>query len=395
VVSINETKIKYSKMRNTLFLMVLAIALTNCKSQYAELGDGMFADIKTNKGDIIVKLEYEQTPITVANFVTLAEGTSPFVSDNYKGKKYYDGTTFHRVMKDFMIQGGDPLGNGTGNPGYKFADELTDSLRHDKKGILSMGNSGFATNGSQFFITHKAAPWLDGYDENGFLKQCKNPRVSCHTVFGEVIEGLAVVDSIANVKVEDQNKPVTPVTMNTIAIINNGKDAKKFDAVQVMTDYFAAEEAKLAELKKAKADIVSEFETQKAKAEELPSGLRIFKLKEGSGDKPKVGQSVMVQYAGFLADGSLFDSNFEEVATRFGTFDANRKTGGGYEPMPMEFSPDARLIAGFKEGLMSMTVGDKIRVFIPPHLGYGAQGTGPIPPNADLVFELEISGIAE
>lgn len=382
-------------MRNTLFLMALAIVLTNCKSQYAELGDGMFADIKTSKGDIIVKLEYEQTPITVANFVTLAEGTSPFVSDNYKGKKYYDGTIFHRVMNDFMIQGGDPLGNGTGNPGYKFADEFTDSLHHDKKGILSMANSGVATNGSQFFITHKPTPFLDGY-ENGFPKACSNPRVSCHTVFGEVIEGIAVVDSIAVVKTNDQDKPLEPIKMQTVSIIQNGKDAKKFDAVQVMTNYFAAEEAKLAALKKAKVDIVSEFETQKANAEELPSGLRIFKVKEGKGEQPKVGQRVMVQYAGFLADGSLFDSNFEEVATRFGAFEADRKAGGGYEPMAMDFSPDAGLIAGFKEGLLSMTVGDKIRVFIPPHLGYGAQGSrNVIPPNADLVFELEISGIAE
>lgn len=382
-------------MRKTLFLMALAIALTNCKSQHAELGDGMFADIKTNKGDIIVKLEYEQTPITVANFVSLAEGTSPFVSDNYKGKKYYDGTIFHRVMKDFMIQGGDPLGNGTGNPGYKFADELTDSLHHDKKGILSMGNAGFATNGSQFFITHKAAPWLDGYDENGFLKQCANPRVNCHTVFGEVIEGLAVVDSIANVKVEGQNKPVTPVTMNTIAIIQNGKEAKKFDAVQVMTDYFAAEEAKLAALKKLKTETVLKFDTDKVKAAELPSGLRILKINEGAGEKPKIGQNIQVHYAGYLSDGSLFASSYEDLETKYDLFTEAKKANGNYEPMPALYSPDARLIAGFKEALLTMRIGDKVRLFIPPHLGYGAQGTGPIPPNADLVFDLELTNIAE
>ncbi|MGI9552832.1 MAG: peptidylprolyl isomerase [Aurantibacter sp.] len=379
-----------------LLIASIAIFLTSCKSQYAELGDGVFADIQTNKGDIIVKLEHEQTPVTVANFVTLAEGTSPFVSEEFKDKKYYDNVTFHRVMKDFMIQGGDPTGTGKGNPGYKFADELNDSLRHSKKGILSMANSGFGTNGSQFFITHKATPFLDGYDENGFPKQCKNPRVSCHAVFGEVVEGLAVVDSIANVKTQQPgDKPIDAVTMKTIAIIRNGKEAKKFDAVQVMTDYFAAEEAKLAAIKKVQSEMVAEFGPQKEQAEELPSGLRILKSKEGTGEKPRPGQKVLIHHAGFLADGSLFDTSYEELATKFGAFDQNRKDGNGYEPWPVDYSPDATLIAGFKEGLLTMKVGDKIRVFIPPHLGYGAQGAGPIPPNSELVFDLEITGFPE
>ena len=119
-------------------VLVIALAMASCKtSQRADLGDGLFADIKTTKGDIIVKLEQDKTPVTVANFVSLAEGTNTFVSEQYKGKKYYDGLTFHRVMKDFMIQGGDPLANGTGYPGYRFMDEFNDSLIHDKKGILS------------------------------------------------------------------------------------------------------------------------------------------------------------------------------------------------------------------------------------------------------------------
>ena len=381
-------------MRKILFLMALAIVMTNCKSQYAELGDGMFADIKTNKGDIIVKLEYEQTPVTVANFVSLAEGTNPFVSEKYKGKKYYDGTIFHRIKKDFMIQGGDPLGNGTGNPGYKFADEFTDSLHHDKKGILSMANSGVATNGSQFFITHVPTPFLDGY-ENGFPKPCENPRVSCHTVFGEVIEGMNVVDSIAVVTTNAQDKPIDPIKMETVSIIKNGKDAKKFDAVQVMSDYFAAEEAKLAALKKAKADMASEFASQKDQAEELPSGLRILKLNEGMGEKPKTGQKVSVQYSGFLVNGTLFASSNEELETKFGIYSEGKKANGNYEPMGTVYSPDAPMIAGFKEGLLTMKTGDKVRLFIPSHLGYGAQGTGPIPPNSDLVFDLEIVDTAK
>lgn len=370
-------------MKKVNFLITLALLLASCKSQYADLGDGLFADIKTNKGDIIVQLEYEKTPVTVANFVSLAEGTSPFVNDSFKGKKYYDGVTFHRVIKDFMIQGGDPTGQGGGSPGYKFKNEIHDSLSHDKAGILSMANAGPGTNGSQFFITHKETPFLDGR----------------HTVFGEVAVGMDVVDSIANVKTAlapQKDKPVEDVVMKTIEIIRNGRDAKNFDAVQVMTDYFAEEEAKIAAFEKMKTDFSAELAQQREQAKELPSGLKIMTLKEGQGEKPKIGQKVNVFYAGHLQNGNLFDSNYEDVAIKFNKFDQRRKLGRGYEAVPMDYSPEARLIPGFKEGLMTMKVGDKIRVFIPPHLGYGAAGSrGVIPPNADLVFDLEITGIAQ
>ncbi len=383
-------------MKKTVVLLGVLTALLSCKSsKYADLGDGIFADIQTNKGEIIVRLEYEKTPVTVANFVSLAEGSNPFVSDQYKDKKYYDGIIFHRVIKDFMIQGGDPDGVGTGNPGYKFKDEFNDSLRHSKKGILSMANSGPTTNGSQFFITHKETPFLDGR----------------HTVFGEVVEGLNVVDSIANVKTYQEpnrkDKPMTDVTMNRVEIIRNGKEAKQFDAVQVMNDYFAEEEAKEAAFKKMKEEFALEIAQQREQAETLPSGLKLLSLRGESseqpnvsmsgdgGTKPKIGQKVLVNYAGYLADGALFDSNNEDVAVKHHMFDGKRKQGGGYEPVPMDYSTEARIIAGFKEALLSMKVGDKIRVFIPPHLGYGPQGYGPVPPNADLVFDLEIVGIAK
>ncbi len=378
-------------IKKMYLLAVLGLLITSCKtSKRADLGDGLFADIKTSKGDIIVRLEQEKTPVTVANFVSLAEGTNTFVSEEYKDKKYYDGLTFHRVMKDFMIQGGDPLGQGTGNPGYKFMDEFNDSLVHDKKGILSMANSGPTTNGSQFFITHKETPWLNNK----------------HTVFGEVVEGLDVVDSIANVPVGAGNKPIEPVIMNTIEIIRNGKEARKFDAVQIMTDYFDGEEERLAAIEKEKAEklaavqkIKDEFaaslDAQKAKATELPSGLKVLTLENGNGEKPKVGQKVNVMYAGYLENGTLFDSNYQEIAEKYGVFDWNREQGGGYMPVPMDYSPDSRLIAGFREGLLTMKVGDKVRLFIPSHLGYGEQGGGPIPPNADLIFDLEITGINE
>lgn len=379
-------------IKKMYLLAALTLILASCKtSQRADLGDGLFADIKTSMGDIVVKLEHEKTPVTVANFVSLAEGNSPFVSEQYKDKKYYDGLTFHRVMKDFMIQGGDPLATGTGNPGYKFMDEFNDSLVHDRKGVLSMANSGPGTNGSQFFITHAPTPWLDNR----------------HSVFGEVVEGMEVVDSIANVEVSPgNNKPLETVKMNTVEIIRNGKEARKFDAVKIMTEYFDGEEERLAALEKEKAEKRAEIEkikkafsesleSQKEKAQTMDSGLKILVLNEGEGEKPKVGQKVGVMYAGYLEDGTLFDSNYEEIARKYDMFDERRLQGGGYMPVPMDYTPDSRLIAGFREGLLTMKVGDKVRLFIPPHIGYGAQGSGPIPPNSDLVFDLEITGIQE
>lgn len=375
--------------KSYLLLLIISIAITSCKSsKYPDLGDGVFADIQTSKGDIVVKLEYEKTPVTVASFISLAEGTNTFVSEEHKEKKFYDGLVFHRIMKDFMIQGGDPLGNGTGNPGYKFMDEFNDSLVHDGKGILSMANSGPTTNGSQFFITHKATPWLNNK----------------HSVFGEVVVGMPVVDSIANVQVGEKDKPVVEVVMNKVEIIRNGKDANKFDANAVITDYFDKEGERLAAIEKEKAEkelllrkematFTATLPAEKQKATELPSGLKILSLKEGSGDKPNIGQQVLVMYAGYLENGSLFDSNYEEIAIKYNTFDARRKQGGGYQAIPMQYSPEAQLIAGFKEALMTMKIGDKIRVFIPPHLGYGEQGGGPIPPNANLIFDLEITGM--
>lgn len=359
---------------------VISIAFTSCKSgKHADLGDGIFADINTTKGDIVLKLEYKKTPLTVANFVSLAEGENPFVTDSLKDKKYYDGIIFHRVIKDFMIQGGDPTGTGSGNPGYKFKDEFHDSLTHHKAGILSMANAGPTTNGSQFFITHKETPFLNGR----------------HTVFGEVVLGMDVVDSIANVETAEGDRPVEDVVMNKVDIIRNGKEARKFDAVQIMSDYFAEEEERTKAMEKMKTDFVSEISAQEETATELPSGLKILRLKEGEGEQPKVGQKVNVLYAGYLSDGSLFDSNYEAIAKKYGAYNEARKQGRGYEAVPMDYSPEARIIPGFKEGLMEMKVGDKVRLFIPSHLGYGESGYGPIPPNSKLIFDLEITGIAQ
>ncbi len=390
--------------KNFLILLTAIVTTMSCKSgQYADLDDGLYADIKTNKGDMIVKLEFEKTPVTVANFVSLSEGKNPFVSEEYKGKKYYDKVIFHRVMKDFMIQGGDPTGTGMGNPGYKFKDEFSDSLRHYKKGILSMANSGPKTNGSQFFITHKETPFLDGIDKNGNLKNCANPRVGCHTVFGEVVKGLNIVDSIAAVEVNNKNKPIEDVVISTVEIVRKGKVAKKFNAVQVMKNYFEEakeEEKKLAALKqeaeKKKIAFAAEAAEQIKKAEVLPSGLKVLVLKEGTSLKPKIGQKVALKYAGWLSDGTLFDTSETEIAKMFGKFEnINAMHRGDMTPMEIVCSPEAGLVPGFKEGMLLMKVGEKIRLFIPPHLGYGNQGGGPIPPNSDLIFDLEMTKIVE
>ncbi|MEN1784303.1 MAG: peptidylprolyl isomerase [Bacteroidota bacterium] len=359
-------------------LSALILVFSSCKTpKYADIGDGVFADIQTTQGDILVKLHHNATPVTVANFVSLAEGNNPFVSEAFKEKKFYDGLIFHRVIKDFMIQGGDPEGSGRGNPGYKFKDEIVDSLKHTQKGLLSMANSGPKTNGSQFFITHKPTPWLDGK----------------HTVFGEVIQGMEVVDTIAAVKTIAQDRPEVDVVMNKVEIIRNGKEGKQFDAVQIMTDYFAEEERIIAAKKQLLEDMAAEFAAQKGQAEETESGLRILKITEGTGAQPNIGQTVMVNYAGYFESGDLFDSCIKAVAQQYGKYDARRDEAGQYGPIPMLYSPEAPLVAGFKEGLQTMKVGDKVRLFIPPHLGYGDNAYGPIPGGSTLIFDLEITGI--
>ena len=363
---------------------------TNAKPAAAKSDTGIFAEIETNKGKILIQLEYQKTPVTVANFITLSEGTNTEVKDEkFKGKPFYDGLKFHRVIADFMVQGGDPAGNGSGGPGFAFKDEFTD-LKHDQPGILSMANSGPKTNGSQFFITHKATPWLDGK----------------HTIFGHVITGMDVVNSIAQ---EDIIKKVT--------IIRKGGEAKKFDAVKIFTDYFSnkaedekkqvaidaenkrklgeVEAQKLTEYNKiygiikiAKATSLSAVKTT---AMETPSGLKYKITKMGGGKKPVDGATVYVHYAGYLEDGSLFDSSYESVNKEFGKFDQNRSIQNGYQPFPFQAGKKDGLIPGFIEGLNALSFGDKATLFIPSKLGYGERGAGNvIPPNSNIIFEIEL-----
>ena len=369
---------------NLIALLSAMFVFFSCNSQkkaYKGLGDGLFADIETTKGHIVVKLNYKEVPTTVANFVTLAEGKNNFVKVEYKGKPFYNGTIFHRVIDGFMIQGGDPTGTGMGDPGYRFEDEFVPSLKHSKKGILSMANSGPNTNGSQFFITQVPTPHLDGR----------------HTVFGETVKGEEVIDAIAKAPRNGQDRPNEDIKIKNITIVANGKDAEKFDAVKVFDSYFKSvaerEKEKEERVKRAFAKFLEEIKVQEPQAKVLPSGVKIFTINNGEGKQPKQTEFAMVNYAGYLRNGALFDSNIKEVEESYGKYQAMREQQNGYQPIPFPYTPSAQLIPGFKEALLTMKVGDKIRVFIPATLGYGEAGAGDvIPPNSDLIFDIEITG---
>lgn len=372
------------RQMNLIALLSAMFVFFSCNSQkkaYKDLGDGLFADIETTKGHIVVKLNYKEVPTTVANFVTLAEGKNNFVKVEYKGKPFYNGTIFHRVIDGFMIQGGDPTGTGMGDPGYRFEDEFVPSLKHSKKGILSMANSGPNTNGSQFFITQVPTPHLDGR----------------HTVFGETVKGEEVIDAIAKAPRNGQNRPNEDIKIKNITIVANGKDAEKFDAVKVFDSYFKSvaerEKEKEERVKRASAKFLEEIKVQEPQAKVLPSGVKIFTINNGEGKQPKQTEFAMVNYAGYLRNGALFDSNIKEVEESYGKYQAMREQQNGYQPIPFPYTRSAQLIPGFKEALLTMKVGDKIRVFIPATLGYGEAGAGDvIPPNSDLIFDIEITG---
>lgn len=383
-----------------LFSLVLLTSATSCtKDKYPELGDGLYAEFVTNKGTMVAKLFFEKTPVTVANFVALAEGTHPMVGERYKGKPYYDSLIFHRVIDNFMIQGGCPLGTGSGSPGYKFGDEFDDSLKHDKPGILSMANSGPSTNGSQFFITERPTPHLDNR----------------HTVFGEIVMGLDIQDSISNVQTNQRDKPLEDVVLQTVNIVRQGFDARKFDAVETWEEELPLleerrlkreeelrkkreEEQRIAREKaeKAAAKVVDQLNEYKSKATASESGLMSYTISEGSGEKPKIGSFVNLYYEGYFSDGRLFTSNRKELELEFGIYDERKEQQGIYGPARMLISPDARLIQGFKEAISGMKIGEKAYFYLPSHLAYGERGSPPvIPPNTDIAYIIEMVSIAE
>ncbi|KAF2516403.1 peptidylprolyl isomerase [Flavobacterium foetidum] len=354
-------------MKKIILLLLIAISsFYSCKNDHSNLPDGLYADIETNKGHIIVELDYKKAPITVANFVTLAEGKNEFVThENLKKKPFFDGLKFHRVIADFMIQSGDPLGTGSGDTGYKFKDEFSD-LKFDKAGVLAMANNGPGTNSSQFFITHVETPWLEGK----------------HTIFGHVVDQ----------KTQDVvNSVIQGDTIIAVTIIRNGEAAKKFDAVKVFHDYFAdiaKEQGKYASVKKEK---VAYYAAQRTKATKTTSGLEYVITEKGSGKKPAIGTQIYIHYAGFLEDGTLFDASVQDVAKAFGKYDPQRAEANGYQPIPFKAGKKDGMIPGFIEGIEQLSFGDKAILFIPSHLAYGETGAGGvIPPNANIIFEVQL-----
>ena len=304
--------------------------------------NGLFATLSTSKGEIKIELEFEKTPGTVGNFVGLSLG---LISNSIKplGEAYYNGLKFHRVINDFMIQAGCPLGTGTGDPGYKFDDEFHNELKHDRPGVISMANAGPSTNGSQFFITHVETPWLDNK----------------HTVFGNVIDGMDVVNSIS------QNDEIISVKINAV-----GDKAKAFDAAKAFEDF---NKSKADRIKKEKENELKMLKDLSKGFSKTSSGLLYKFEKENNSNKPLNGNKVKVHYKGMLLDGTVFDSSFKRN-------------------QPIEFTLGVgQVIKGWDEGISLLGIGDKASFIIPSDLAYGASGAGGvIPPNATLIFEVEL-----
>ncbi|GAB5400404.1 MAG: peptidylprolyl isomerase [Aureisphaera sp.] len=307
--------------------------------------DGIYAKITTEKGEILIKLTHDKTPGTVGNFVGLAEGNLENEAKP-QGTPYYDGLKFHRVIPDFMVQGGDPNGTGAGGPGYNFDDEFHPELKHDRAGVLSMANAGPGTNGSQFFITHVPTDWLDNK----------------HTVFGHVVEGQDVVDSVAQGD-----------TMQKVEIVRVGDEAENWNAVETFRQFNGAKAEREAAAKRAQEELLTSISEGFEKTE---SGLRYQIINKGSGAQAEKGKTVAVHYKGMFPDGSEFDNSF--------------KRGN-----PIEFPVGmGNVIPGWDEGIQLLQVGDKARFVIPSHLGYGNRGAGGvIPPDATLVFDVELMDV--
>nr|WP_299343551.1 peptidylprolyl isomerase [Allomuricauda sp.] len=307
--------------------------------------EGIYAKFNTSKGEVLVKLTHDKTPGTVGNFVALAEGNMEN-SAKPQGKPYYDGLKFHRVIADFMIQGGCPLGTGTGDPGYKFDDEFHPELKHDAPGVLSMANAGPGTNGSQFFITHGPTPWLDNK----------------HTVFGHVEQGQEVVDAIAQGD-----------SIDSLEIVRVGSEAESWNAIEAFRTFEGAREKRIAE---AKARAEAEMEELAAGFEKTESGLRYQIIQKGNGTQAEKGKKVSVHYEGSLSNGQVFDSSYSRN-------------------QPIDFTLGVgQVIPGWDEGISLLKVGDKARFVIPSNLAYGSAGAGGvIPPDATLIFDVELMNV--
>ncbi len=324
--------------------------------------DGLYAVLKTTMGTMACRLEFERTPVAVGSFVGLAEGLVPFrdpSTQEWTSRRFYDGLKFHRIARDFVIQGGDPLGDGTGGPGYAFIDEFHPDLRHDGPGVLSMANSGPGTNGSQFFITLKKQPHLDDR----------------HTVFGRLVYGFDVLQEIGEQPVDRQtSRPFGDIILTRVEIVRRGADANAFDPVAAFERQDEILARREVERSASKARFQAKLSKEFSSCTELENGLRYVVKSEGAGMGAQSGDMVTAHYVGFLEDGTKFDSSYDRnVPFRF-------PLGQG------------RVIKGWDEVFVSMRRGEKRRVVVPPDLGYGERGNRRfgIPPNATLIFDIEL-----
>lgn len=341
------------KKINILFPLLITITcliLFNCSKEskmIEKLPNGLYALIETSRGDIWLKLYEKQTPLTVANFVGLAEGK---IKTEKEGN-FYDGLKFHRVMEGFMAQGGCPAGNGSGGPGYSFPDEFHKNLKHDSEGILSMANSGPNSNGSQFFITFAPQPHLD----------------NAHTVFGKVVLDSDSLEVLSQIKKDD--------VIKTIEIIRKGDEYKDYEITdesfkKMLKDKQEKINQEIMKKNKKQVDMIDDF---LSKAIEDSSGIKYFiqKKSDNTDGNPNDSSQVTVHYRGVLLNGTVFDSSYDRG-------------------QPAQF-PVNGVIPGFSVALKQMKKGEKRIVFIPSNLAYGERGAGgAIPPNSDLIFELEL-----
>ncbi len=338
-------------MKKVIFAVLFCAVLISCNvfgqekksMESIKDKDGLFAIMTTDRGDIVLELYFKDTPLTVTNFVGLAEGKF----DAAKGKPFYNGLKFHRVIEDFMVQGGDPQGTGSGGPGYRFADEIVNKYQFDGPGVLAMANAGPGTNGSQFFITHVATPWLQGK----------------HTIFGRVVTGQDVVNAIG------QNDLIQKIT-----IVRNGAEAQAFEATQDDFNAFIADQVKAEKdaAEAAAAEAKKMLDEKYGDFTEVDNGIRYKVLAEGKGSQAARGDNVSVHYKGYFLDGTVFDSSEGRGAMDF-------QVGVG------------RMIPGFDYMVLEMKEGEKRSVVLPPELAYGSQGAGGvIPPNAYIAFDIEL-----
>ncbi len=327
-----------------LLLAITAVPLS-CNENNLDLDDGLYARLFTGKGEIIIRLFPDEAPLTVMNFVGLAEGDLKFA--NKKGP-FYAGLKFHRVIEDFMIQGGDPEGTGSGGPGYRFPDETDNGLIFDKPGLLAMANAGPDTNGSQFFITHVATDWLNGK----------------HTIFGQVVDSQEVVDAIK------QNDVI-----EKLEILRIGPEASSYKA-----DGAAFKEIERSIIRRRqdieeenRRNLLNTIANRWPDAElDEETGIYFVVRSEGTGPLPKPGAVVEVHYTGTFMDGTKFDSSRDRNETfRF-------QVGQG------------QVIPGWDYSLQRMKKGERRIIILPPQMAYGQKAVGPIPPNSWLVFDVEL-----